>query len=287
MGFKQRQIKHLLIITTITFNLFTWMSCTPGNKGAGSLKEDAIVVDETEHLFNDDTKPACNLHIQFSFIAQSNDAHIKDSLNRIFIKQVFGEPYMYQTPQEAVQSYTTNYTKAYHSNLEPIFSEDINNTSRPETVAAWYNYEQSRKSIIERYEQNLLVYRLDTYEYTGGAHGIYGSFFTNIDLHYLRIIHLNDIFMSGYEAPLANLIWGQIKKDCKAENDEEMEALGYGIIGEVTATENFAIRKEGIEFYYNVYEIAPYASGATSVIVPYNQLKSLLRQDYQIVKEQL
>ena len=46
-------------------------------------------------------------------------------------------------------------------------------------------------------------------------------------------------------------------------------------------------QEEGILFVYNIYEIAPYALGITSVLVPYDTLKPLLNTDYLIIKEQL
>lgn len=46
--------------------------------------------------------------------------------------------------------------------------------------------------------------------------------------------------------------------DNNVSTRQEVEDLGYVTIGELTPTENFYLSKEGITFYYNVYDIAPY-----------------------------
>lgn len=46
--------------------------------------------------------------------------------------------------------------------------------------------------------------------------------------------------------------------------------------GDVEPTENFCFTSEGIRFYYNNYEIAPYVLGATDVTLSWNKLKPFL-----------
>jgi hypothetical protein len=40
---------------------------------------------------------------------------------------------------------------------------------------------------------------------------------------------------------------------------------------------NYGFKKEGIVFYYNNYEIAPYAAGPTDVVIAYEHLKEWLK----------
>ena len=46
-------------------------------------------------------------------------------------------------------------------------------------------------------------------------------------------------------------------------------------------TDNFAVLNEGILFYYNTYEIGPYALGTTEVLIPYGELKGILVKAYK------
>ena len=42
--------------------------------------------------------------------------------------------------------------------------------------------------------------------------------------------------------------------------------------------ENFLLEKEGVMFYYNRYEIAPYSAGDFSLTVPYEQINAYLKK---------
>ena len=41
--------------------------------------------------------------------------------------------------------------------------------------------------------------------------------------------------------------------------------------------QNYGFRKDGIVFYYNNYEIAPYAAGPTEVVIPYESVRTWIK----------
>lgn len=43
--------------------------------------------------------------------------------------------------------------------------------------------------------------------------------------------------------------------DKKVTTHEALEDMGYGSTGDIAPTENFYLDKDGITFYYNVYDI--------------------------------
>ena len=114
---------------------------------------------------------------------------------------------------------------------------------------------------MQLYTGHLLVYRIDYNEYTGGAHGIYMSTFLNFDLRTLAPIRLDDLFAGDYKEQLTDLLWNQLMADNKVATRQELEDMGYVTTGDLTPTENFYLGKDGITFYYNVYDIAPYVMG--------------------------
>lgn len=282
MQFNQHIAKSLIMLLVG----ISCMSCHQVSSNVGNLQTAEIQTEKETHLFQDKSKPASHLEIKFTYIADGKDVRMKDSLNRLLTEKALGEKYRLLAALEAVEQYATDYGKTYCNDLESTYLEDVKDVEE-EVVKGWYSYEETIESAIERYDKNLLVYRVNSYDYTGGPHGIYGSLYTNIDLHTLRIIQLKDLFKSDYESELATLICLQLMKDMEVDNMEDLQELGYGYMEEITPTENFIIEKEGILFVYNIYEIAPYALGITSVLVPYDTLKPLLNTDYLIIKEQL
>ena len=60
---------------------------------------------------------------------------------------------------------------------------------------------------------------------------------------------------------------------------QELEDMGYVTTGDLTPTENFYLSKDGITFYYNVYDIAPYVMGPVKITLPYEMMQHLLSDE--------
>ena len=280
----KKQTVSLLVLLLATSGFF--FSCgNIMNKNAGALEFDSIQVNETAHLFGDTAKPACNLVINFAYATQSSDVKLKDSLNTFFLSACFGEKYMTMKPEEAVKKYTEKYVSDYLKDLEPMYQKDEQEKEDDATMEAWYSYYKGIEGHVQLYSGNLLIYRIDYNEYTGGAHGIYMTTYLNMDLRTLSPIRLDDLFVSDYKEALTDLLWNQLMADNKVTTRQELEDMGYASTGDLEPTENFYLSKEGITFYYNVYEITPYVMGATKITLPYDVMQHLLSDDCMVLNE--
>ena len=191
-------------------------------------------------------------------------------LDDIFVGE-YGEK-----PEEVIKQYTENYVNEYRRDLEPMYAEDEKDKEDESSIGAWYSYYKGIESHVQLYEKDLLVYRIGYNEYTGGAHGIYMTTYLNMDLTLMRPLRLDDIFVGEYKDALTDLIWNQLMADNKVTTHEALEDMGYASTGDITPTENFYLSKEGITFYYNVYDITPYAMGPVKVTVPFPMMEHLL-----------
>lgn len=271
---KKQYVSLLAVILAASGFLF---SCGDKmNKNTGSLEFDSIQVNETAHLFSDTARPACNLVIDFTYPVKASDELLKDTLNKYFISACFGEKYIGENPKEVVKQYTEAYIREYRRDLEPMYLEDEKDKKDESSIGAWYSYYKGIESHVQLYEKNLLVYRIDYNEYTGGAHGIYMTTFLNMDLGLMRPLRLDDVFVGEYQEPLTDLIWNQLMADNEAKTRAELEDMGYGSTGEIAPTENFYLDKDGVTFYYNVYDITPYAMGPVTVSIPFQMLEHML-----------
>lgn len=271
---KKQYVSLLVIILSISCFLY---SCHDKmNKNAGALQFDSIQINETAHLFGDTAKPACNILINFAYPVKSSDKTLKDSLNAFFISTCFGDKYIEKKAKEVVKEYIQNYISDYRRELEPMYAQDEKNKEDGASIGAWYSYYKSIESHVKFYEKNLLVYSIDYNEYTGGAHGNYMTTFLNMDLTLMRPLRLDDLFVVEYQDALTDLIWNQLMTNNKVTTHEALEDLGYGSTGDIAPTENFFLSKEGITFYYNVYEITPYSMGPVKVAIPFSMMEHLL-----------
>lgn len=278
----KKQTVSLLVLLLAASGFF--FSCgNIVNKNAGALEFDSIQVNETAHLFGDTAKPACNLVINFAYVSKSTDERMKDSLNTFFLSACFGDKYMMMTPEEAMKKYTEKYVTDYRKDLEPMYKKDEQDKEDDASMEAWYSYYKGIESHVQLYTKQLLVYRIDYNEYTGGAHGIYMSSFLNMNLQTLSPIRLDDLFVNDYSEALTDLLWNQLMADNKVTSRQELEDMGYVTTGNLEPTENFYLGKEGITFYYNVYDIAPYVMGPVKITLPYEMMQHLLSDDSMVL----
>ena len=278
----KKQYVSLLAIILSTCGIYT--SCTDKMNNTGSLEFEHVQINKTAHLFGDTTKPGTNIIIDFAYIEKSSDNALKDSLNAYILSACFGDKYMGEDIHQVAELYAQNYISEYRQDLEPMFIEDQKNKENNESIASWYSYYKGLESKAMFYEKDLLVYRIDFNEYTGGAHGMYTSTFMNFDLKNMHQLVLDDIFIGDYQDMLSDLLWNQLMLDQKVKTRTELEDMGYGSTGDLIPTENFYLSKEGITFYYNVYEFTPYVMGAVEIKLPYEAMEHILGEN-SIIKQ--
>ena len=267
----RKQYVSLLIIILSISAIFSFCADKMSKK-IGELQFENLKANETAYLFADTAKPSCNININFAFPVSSNDELLKDTLNYYFITACFGEKYALELPQEVLKKYVTNYVNEYRTDLEPLYLQDEKDIQDGSTIDSWYSYYKNIEGEVQFYDKGLLVYRSYFDEYTGGAHGIYMSTFLNIDLAIMRPLKLDDIFVGDYKENLTNMIWSELMAKHKVKTREALEDLGYGSTGEIAPTENFYLDNKGITFYYNVYDITPYAMGPVTVSLSYSMI---------------
>ncbi len=278
---KSDYIRILLIFTS-------WLLATACNQplnNTGNLKTDYIQARQTAHLMDDTTRPACNITIDLAYISQATPTALADSLNSYFISVALGHKYQTTTPKEAVEAYTQKYISDYKNDLEPLLKEDETNNEDPDAIKAWYSYHKNIKTDISTYKGNLLTYKVDYDEYTGGAHGVYMTTYLNFDLNTMMPLRLEDLFVDEYEEALIDLLWFQLMADNEVESRQELEEMGYATTGELLPTENFFFTEQGITFHYNVYDFTPYVMGITQITIPYMLMEHLLNTDCTLLNE--
>ena len=116
----------------------------------------------------------------------------------------------------------------------------------------------------------ILSLYFDQYEYAGGAHGLTLRYSDTWDLNKCRRMELGDLFpqRSNYKEYLIQTINKQIADEIAKGNGmffEDYERL----VRENLKTNNFYLSKEGVVIYFQQYDIAPYASGIPTFVIPY------------------
>lgn len=146
-------------------------------------------------------------------------------------------------------------------------------------------YESSNIAYIIHNEENLLALQYNIANYTGESHGVYKSDFFNFNLKNGEVVKLEDIFIKGFEAELTQKTEQFLRLNYGVKPNQTLSEFGFTLPqGKFYLSKNFYLKREGIGFYYNVYEIAPFAVGSQDVFVPYHQIKNLIHKDGLLAK---
>lgn len=109
---------------------------------------------------------------------------------------------------------------------------------------------------------------VETYQYSGGAHGLAWRDYYNLDTQKGRQLSLQDLFND--QADYVSIINGEIQKQIADQMNSGEGMYFEGDMGFQSISENhpFYIKDNYIVFCFGQYEIAPYAAGMPEFQIP-------------------
>jgi hypothetical protein len=188
---------------------------------------------------------------------------VKDSLNKQITQSIdTGNPEVeVHNFGEAAKVFITDFEKAL--------------AEFPENTMGWYF-----KAVVEvnLVTDTLLSLKSSAEFFTGGAHGGYGTYFININPATGETVKLQDIFKRDYEEALSIIGEREFRNSLSIADTVSLAEEGFEFPNDkFTLNDNYGLTKDGIVFVFNIYEIAPYVLGAQEVLIPFSEIKSLLK----------
>lgn len=137
----------------------------------------------------------------------------------------------------------------------------------------WY-FQSSVTTLLT--SDTLMSFAVNTEYFTGGAHGGYSTYYVNIHPVTRKRVVLSDVLGPNYETAL-QAAGEKAFREIRAINTEESLAEnGFEFRdGIFHLNDNYGFTPDGVVFFFNNYEIAPYALGPTEILIPYVELKRL------------
>ena len=102
--------------------------------------------------------------------------------------------------------------------------------------------------------------------------------FVNIYEAYGTFI-IKHIFKENAKDEIDNILDLKLRKLNGLNSEESLREAGF-FVDKMEWSENFFINNQGIGFFYNVYEIAPYASGTTELFIPFTEITEFLKPNH-------
>jgi hypothetical protein len=123
---------------------------------------------------------------------------------------------------------------------------------------------------------DLVTLSMETYEYTGGAHGMPSVQYFHWDLAKQQKVALNDLLVPGQQSAF----WEKARQQHSVWLDKKSLDQAFRDSWPFDKTDDVFFTDKGLVLQYNVYHIAPYAMGQPTLTIPYADLEGILRGAY-------
>ena len=256
-----------------------------------AIRFDSVVVEKTYPAENkkDTTAEGRVLKIHFTYPTEYANKAVLEAVQQQFVKSMLGDAYAQLPIQAAVNKYVEDYgTQLKNKEVSDFeqdtedrsgmdFEDDFDASDRPSMP----EYELLNDSILYN-QNNLLCYSVYR-EYNTGA-PVAVRTYTNwvIDLKTGNRVTESEIFNEDYKDDLAKIIVDAIALNNNVDKVVDLENIGFYNINEIYPNRNFYVDDIGITYTFNENDIAAGALGATSVRIPYDKIRHLLRKDSPI-----
>ena len=236
------------------------------------IRLDTIEVEHSAPLLPDSAvTPQCHLSLSLITIANEELKSINDSLIRcgILSPEYLSLTDMSLSPQVAVDSFVARYVSDYQTFYAGIYNEEQDDNTAQLSL--------KMTTSIKEGTDSTLVYQAHITNSQGDVCIDYNKY-VNINLHSLKLLTLDDIFVHGYERALCEAIGSKLLKQTGFKDMAQLHQGGYFSNIPIYATNNFIFEDKSITFVYVMGEIADRDKGEIQVEVNLSDIKTLLRK---------
>lgn len=138
------------------------------------------------------------------------------------------------------------------------------------------NYVEIGYSVVYA-DNNFASLNFSENSYEGGAHPNHQSFTINYDLKNGRELALADLFKPGanYLKVISDYSIAKLKAETGDMSDDDWLKSGAG--AEAKNFSSWNINEKGLIINFDPYQVAAYAAGPQTVIIPFEKLKNILK----------
>ena len=237
---------------------------------SNSIKFETISRKDTCYLdntFSESPKYVSNISVK---VAECENKEVEARINSSILYTIF--EYENMRMDAAIDTFVSNTFTEYYDLRPEYFNEKQMNRN-----PVWFNFEYDLKTDIEYGRNNTVIYEIENYFFTGGAHPNTVVTYINFNPETGDEIRLDDIFKENYEEMLNNRLTDALANKIGAKSRKEIMEKGYLTFNDIYPTENFMLKEDSILFFYNRYDIAPYATGTTTLGFSYEELSDIMK----------
>jgi hypothetical protein len=154
--------------------------------------------------------------------------------------------------------------------------------SEPTSAQNWF---LERKAFVLRSAPSLVTLSLSERSYLGGAHGMETVHYVNLDPVTGARKLLTDVLEEAARPDAIALAEARFREVRGIAEGTTLKDAGFTFENDTfVLSDNFALRDDGLAFYYNPYDVAPYAMGATEIVLTPDEIRPLLKPAYALTE---
>ncbi|MAU17722.1 MAG: hypothetical protein CMH46_19520 [Muricauda sp.] len=197
-----------------------------------------------------------------------DDSPVSEAINRSVREEIisilsFTEDENIDNVDKALQSFTSSYKE-----LKAKFPDEI-------------PWEATIDGEVVYEDENIITLMLNSYSFTGGAHGYASTSFLNFDKRQGTELENWELFddLEGFE----DFAETKFRIQEKIPQNKNINSTGFMFEGDsFHLSENLGYTQEGLQLIYNQYEVASYADGPIVLTLPYNEINLYLKRKVKI-----
>lgn len=254
-----KQLIYPLLLILMAF------ACKPKTKDLPLHYQEKVVLNSLNNCIPDSAN--CT-YIMYTYPVFSCTTPLADTLNN-FVKHTLGASNK-TTLEQSQQHFINDYIQFKKQN--------------PSSQQVWYS--NAKLKVVHQNQAIIsMAYYMD--DFTGGAHGMHATSFTNYWQKTAKLINIKELFNDENAKALNILAEFAFRKSKGLSPEADLDSAGFWFKDNVfDLNDNFKITEEGITWLFNPYEVAPYAAGIIEVFLPKNDFMPLLYPDANVIWEE-
>lgn len=257
-------------------------SCQPGKENKEEIIQTKQYAMEVADCLMPGVDDSLRLTVDIDFL--DNTSEIPDTvltkIQQRLIAKSFGEPYMkYADMDTIIEKFHDDVLREYRLDYVPLYEQMKDGES--EEVSINLNNEHMLMVYPMTLQGNVLSYVVERYLYLGGAHGINNRLLLNFDITTGQTLTEQDLFTDDFFSKIHDLlVLNLVRQRDDMSLIEDVQNSDYEVDA-IKPNGNFYFAPDGLIYIYNPYEIGPYYLGETNILVPTEEIKPFLKEEWQ------
>lgn len=220
------------------------------------------------------------LQSNFPFIDKIIDQQILSTLNQILeIAEPDAKSTQAEQKAEASAVAGAEQKNSFDAQVQRYANSFIDLDNELKALSSNHQINLLVKPKILQAQGKVVTVVLNSSSYLGGAHGSAAQHYYNFDLKEQKQIKLEDLLRPQQKAALEKLAHEAFKTwvmDSKLADN----VADYEQAWPFKLSNNFLLGEQGLILQYGEYEIGPYVVGLPRLVIPYDQLQDVLKEEY-------